>query len=1091
MSNNNNNNSLPCITPDLVAEEFVHSLGSDPARRRQATERLEQLKASVDQQSGFVKCLIAVMTNAQYGGDNHNVLRLSAATMFKNTVKATWNPETSDHVMLEQDKSDVRANIFDVVLNAPRDMHHLLEEALYQIARVDFPGRWPELPELMIARLGWCFGGSGGQEVAADRVFNAMRCASAIHSVMRRYREDVTELTEEIAPEFQMLHDKLCRPLLACVGAACAAVQRAVAAGPSAERDARVACQFASYVVECVHDLVFIDCSDLYVDLLPSFARGFADLLSLKCGAIEQSRSENEGSLADVKIKTLALVTLHVQKYAEEVRAGVPQLASAAWNVLEPSSEDNVVIGVIQLLEHIARSSMLAPLLKPMVQPVIDKCIMPNVELDDYDVEMFEDEPADYIEHDIEGSDQWTRRRAATELVRALLIEFANDVAPIFKNAVQSMLARFHSESNSAASTPTSPKAAGRSNWKRKDGAIFLVTALATRGTASSARGTVGTLTSVYSPQELMGFFTSEILPELQGSALETGADSELPTGVAILKASAIRFVSTFRRHLGDNIADLRPLLEVLALWLPNPNMVVFSYAAHAIDRLLSDPRITPDNVLTPPLAMALLQNLCMRLQAQLVPNEHLMRALAAVLRCTSTAILTIDVAGQPLAAHVTNTINHVMTEAMKNPSNAQFTHFLYESLAWTIRHTAQHAGAIEQVVWGTLLTALQQNIIEMMPYSLQIVAQLLDAAYEGNGNSNARPGSNQINAQYLQLLQPLLSPAMLADKGNVPAVVRLAASFLRQGGRTQAISGDGELVARFFAVATELMASKATDTDGFALLVALMVYLDDSAVNAHVKPVLATILNRLQNSKTLKFERAGILGVAALVAKYGGDNLAQMLESMQQGLFPMFLRRFIFRSAPTVTSRMGRKCSLMLLASLAETLAAAAAQQGPQLYCECVTSGLQLANTIQQQQEDSDAFRNGRGSGSLRQQTGAALTRTASNSYDVDNHGSGIGSGIGGSGGFGSFAAAGSGANELMSAAEGRTAMLAETGFTNSFCPLQGAQRDPDDPFPGVEQPIRAFLDTVRGHMNGPNGSQFTAALQSAIPPEAMRMLA
>ena len=49
----------------------------------------------------------------------------------------------------------------------------------------------------------------------------------------------------------------------------------------------------------------------------------------------------------------------------------------------------------------------------------------------DSDVELFEDEPIEYIRRDLEGSDSETRRRAASDLVRGLLEHFAKDVTQI------------------------------------------------------------------------------------------------------------------------------------------------------------------------------------------------------------------------------------------------------------------------------------------------------------------------------------------------------------------------------------------------------------------------------------------------------------------------------------------------------------------------------------------------------------------------------------------------------------------------------------------------------------------------------------
>jgi exportin-2 (importin alpha re-exporter) len=73
-------------------------------------------------------------------------------------------------------------------------------------------------------------------------------------------------------------------------------------------------------------------------------------------------------------------------------------------------------------------------------------------------------------------------------------------------------------------------------NWKSKDCAMYLVTALTVRGkTAAAGATTTNELVS------LQDFFTQQVAPELQAAAVDEQS---------ILKADALKFVTTFRSQL-------------------------------------------------------------------------------------------------------------------------------------------------------------------------------------------------------------------------------------------------------------------------------------------------------------------------------------------------------------------------------------------------------------------------------------------------------------------------------------------------------------------------------------------------------------
>jgi exportin-2 (importin alpha re-exporter) len=74
-----------------------------------------------------------------------------------------------------------------------------------------------------------------------------------------------------------------------------------------------------------------------------------------------------------------------------------------------------------------------------------------------------------------------------------------------------------------------------------------------------------------------MDFFSAIILPELQDANV-----SARP----IIKASAIKFVSTFRNQFSTE--QLTALMPLLIAHLASPSVVVHTYAAFAIEKILT-----------------------------------------------------------------------------------------------------------------------------------------------------------------------------------------------------------------------------------------------------------------------------------------------------------------------------------------------------------------------------------------------------------------------------------------------------------------------------------------------------------------------
>lgn len=110
------------------------------------------------------------------------------------------------------------------------------------------------------------------------------------------------------------------------------------------------------------------------------------------------------------------------------------------------------------------------------IPSLVQGVVVPNVTLREHDVEQFEDDPLEFIRLDLAvastGSDLATRRQAAADVLQALVSTgFESEATNIVGTWITSGLAEY--ESNKA------------ENWKAKDSAIYLLTAVATRGSTS------------------------------------------------------------------------------------------------------------------------------------------------------------------------------------------------------------------------------------------------------------------------------------------------------------------------------------------------------------------------------------------------------------------------------------------------------------------------------------------------------------------------------------------------------------------------------------------------------------------------------
>ena len=97
----------------------------------------------------------------------------------------------------------------------------------------------------------------------------------------------------------------------------------------------------------------------------------------------------------------------------------------------------------------------------------------------------------------------------------------------------------------------------------------------------------------------------------------------------------------------------------------------------------------------------------------------------------------------------------------------------------------------------------------EFIPYIFQLFAALLEASASG-----------PLSDYYKNLISPILTPALWAPKGNVPALVRLLTSIISRGSSVIAQNNQIETVLGIF---QSLASTKINETYGFELLEAVV----------------------------------------------------------------------------------------------------------------------------------------------------------------------------------------------------------------------------------------------------------------------------
>jgi exportin-2 (importin alpha re-exporter) len=464
------------------------------------------------------------------------------------------------------------------------------------------------------------------------------------------------------------------------------------------------------------------------------------------------------------------------------------------------------------------------------------------------DEQCFAENPEEFILSDLEDRAEESRRQCTRELLGVIHLQFEKKTTFICWQHVYSMLDKFANDTR---------------QWKMKECSLHLIYNIVRHdGFRPKLANRMGV--------NVVDFFYRNILTELREDLVV----------YPMLKATCINFLGIFMNEFTNE--QLESLMPLLIAHLESPHVVVHTYAAATIEKMLTSkvdgPNDTnlPDVIVDAKLGIrTLLPGLLSIVDNNnLNENEYVMKCLLRALDSARDDMLEV-------AQKVLEKLTTALALVTKNPKNPQYNYYLFECIAILIRSVcnkdAALASAFEPFLFPLFQNILQIEVVELTPYVFQMLAQLLEFRSE----------SARLDRAYGSLLPPILTPSIWESKRNIPSLARLLEVYLNIG---SAEIAQQNLLSGVLEVVKKLVESETAFTYAFDLLEAIVLNFPRKSFFFHTKDITHILMMNLQNG-----ERPGYAGrathfFALCIAIFGAQTYVDQLNQIEVGMGLLFL---------------------------------------------------------------------------------------------------------------------------------------------------------------------------------------------------------
>lgn len=816
-----------------------------------------------EQKPGFAILLLRITESSNFAYNT----RLASALFFKNFIKRHWTDIEGNYKLSKQDVNTIKSQLVGLMISVPAGIQTQLGEAVSVIADSDFWERWDTLVDDLISRL------------QPDDLAVNIGVLQVAHSIFARWRPLFR--SDELYTEINHVLSKFAQPFLTLWQSLDAYID-----SHSNDKEAlKQAFVELDLVLLLFYDLSCQDLSPVFEDNLKGISALLLKYLTYDNELLRTNDESEAGPLENTKANIFEALALYTAKYYEDFGSQVRSFVESSWTLLttvgpEPKNDLLVSRALVFLTSTCRINEQAQSFSDASIQAqIIDKVILPNIALRDSDVEMFEDEPIEFIRRDLEGSDSETRRRAASDFLKQLSEQFEQSVTSISVSSVDKSLKEY--SANPA------------ENWRTKDTAVNLFYAIAAKGTATVSHGV--TLTN---PHVNIGdFFSQNLAGVLQDQSAQP-----------LLKVDAIKYLYVFRSIITKE--QWQQVLSLLVNHLGDSNYCVYTYAAVTVERVLAmhddagKPIIDPANIT--PLAPSLLEHLFSLILKDQTPqkvqeNEFLMRCIMRVLIVIRDSVTSVL---QSTLGHLITITNIIYT----NPSNPKFYYYHFESIGALIRFSGpSNSEPLGNALFNPFLAILQNNVEEFMPYVFQLLAAIVEAE-----PSKPLPGAFQ------PLLSPVLMPNLWEQRGNVPALARLLSALVLRSSSEMVANNQIEPVLGIF---QKLVSTKVYESYGFDLLETVISTFPTSSLDQYWVSILNIILTRLQKPQNQQFQMRFVRFYHFISSRdgLGADFFVTVTDKVQHDVFRGLYLGIILPKTQELARPLDRKVAAI---SLTKTLA-------------------------------------------------------------------------------------------------------------------------------------------------------------------------
>lgn len=474
----------------------------------------------------------------------------------------------------------------------------------------------------------------------------------------------------------------------------------------------------------------------------------------------------NKSILIELQESIIDSIILMSEKNQEEFEPYYTEFSKIIWELCiklkEDEIYDNLAITTMKFLGSIITKEQYYRIFEgDTLISLLTSIIYVNLQFREIDEDNFENNPIEYIRRDAEGSDSYTRRRSARELIQNTLKYYSNEV---FANAIDYL--------NKMNQNYVLNKL---ENWRNKDVCINLIIALCGKGYTYKF-GVMEVDSKILSLIDLNRFYNEDIKPELLSST-NTNCLQD-----AIIKSDCMKFCMIFRNQFNKTI--ILEIMDMIIKYINSDISVLRMYSGILIERFLCVKDYDNNN------RRGIIRIKCEDIQGIVgkmieplfkvianIEDEFIMKAIMRLIFTT----LNNNNTGNNIVANsleiILKQLTNVLNRICKNPQNPSFNHYLFETIAVLIKYLCPNniinINGFENCLFPSFNVILSDKIGEFTPYVYQVLGELLECYTPTTGTT--------INDIYKNLYCKMMIPSEWDDKGNNPPMIKYIISLIRK----------------------------------------------------------------------------------------------------------------------------------------------------------------------------------------------------------------------------------------------------------------------------------------------------------------------